>query len=88
MWTWPRASASGRLMTGIVVVCFGEKVVMPAGSKQELRDRFLQILQEAAICFPTGPDTEVTLEAMIEASRLLTEHLEGELQKLREEEAD
>jgi hypothetical protein len=61
---------------------------MSGGQKQELRDRFLKILQEAVIAFPTGPDPEVTLEAMIEASRLLTEHLEGELQKLREEEVD
>ncbi len=61
---------------------------MPASQKQELRDRFLQILQETAIAFPAGSDPEVTLEAMIEASRLLTEHLEVELQKLREEEAD
>jgi hypothetical protein len=65
-----------------------EKVVMPADQKQEQRDRFLQILQEAAIAFPAGSDAEVTLEAMIAASRLLTEHLEGELQKLREEEVD
>jgi hypothetical protein len=61
---------------------------MPADREQELRDQFMKILQEAAIAFPTGPDPEVTLEAMIEASRLLTEHLEVELQELREEEAD
>jgi hypothetical protein len=61
---------------------------MSGGQKQELRDRFLKILQEAAIAFPAGPDSEVTLEAMIEASRMLTEHLEGELQELREEEVD
>jgi hypothetical protein len=61
---------------------------MAGGQKQELRDRFLRILEEAAIAFPAGPDPEVTLEAMIEASRLLTEHLEGELQKLREEQTD
>jgi hypothetical protein len=61
---------------------------MPAAQKQELRDRFLKILQDAAIAFPADSDPEVALEAMIEASRLLTEHLEGELQELREEEVD
>jgi hypothetical protein len=61
---------------------------MPAGQKQELRARFLKILQEAAIAFPAGADPEVALEAMIEASRLFTEHLEGELQELRQEQAD
>jgi hypothetical protein len=66
----------------------GEEIAMPAGEKQELRDRFLKILEEAAIAFGTGHDPEVSLEAMIEASRMLTEHLEGELQELREEEAD
>ncbi len=50
---------------------------MPASEKEEVRDRFLKILEEAAIAFPTGPDSEVSLEAMIEASRMLTERWRG-----------
>jgi len=57
-------------------------------SPQELRDRFLATLLETAVSLQTGPDPEVALEALIEASQMLTEHLQRELTKLREEQAD
>jgi hypothetical protein len=53
-----------------------------------LREKFLRALIDTAISLQPGDDPEVTLEALIEASRLLTEHLQGELQELREEQAD
>ena len=51
-------------------------------------ERFFQALLETAIQFQGGPDPEVTLEGLIAASRRLTERLEGELQELRQEQAD
>jgi ribosomal protein S15P/S13E len=53
-----------------------------------LRDQFLKVLVDTAIELQRGDDPEVTLEALIEASKLLTEHLEGELQELRQEQAE
>ncbi len=35
-----------------------------------------------------GPDHEETLEALIDASQMLTEHLQRELDKLRQEQAE
>ena len=35
-----------------------------------------------------GPDPEVALEALIEASQMLTEHLQQELTELRQEQAE
>jgi hypothetical protein len=57
-----------------------------AGSK--LRDRFLTVLQGAAVGLQPGDDPELTLEALIEASELLTERLKQELQELRQEQTD
>ena len=54
----------------------------------ELRERFLRVLLEATFPLQAGPDPEVALEALIEASRLLTEHLRRELDELRQEQAD
>jgi hypothetical protein len=56
------------------------------GSK--LRDRFLRELQSAAVGLQPGDDPELTLEALIEASELLTERLRQELQELRQEQTD
>jgi hypothetical protein len=60
----------------------------PAPEGHALVERFLEALLETAITFQPGPDPEVTLEALLAASRLLTEHLEAELQELRQEQAD
>jgi hypothetical protein len=51
----------------------------------DLRDRFLKILLDATMRLQPGPDPEVTLEALVEASQLLTEHLQRELAALRQE---
>jgi hypothetical protein len=50
-----------------------------------LRDRFLKILLDSAMGLQPGTDPEVTLEALVEASQLLTEHLQRELAALRQE---
>lgn len=54
----------------------------------ELSRRFLEVFLNTAISLQPGDDPEVTLEALVEASRLLTEHLEKELQEIRVEQAD
>ena len=55
---------------------------------EELRDRFLAVLLEAARPFQSGPDPEVALEALIEAAELLHDRLRRELAELRQEQAD
>ena len=55
---------------------------------QELRDRFLAALLDAARPFQAGPDPEVALEAMIEAAELLRDRLRQDLVALRQEQAD
>ena len=55
---------------------------------QELRDRFLATLLEAARPLQAGPDPEVALEALIEAADLLRDRLRQELAELRQEQAD
>lgn len=56
--------------------------------QQQTRERFLIALLEAAIPLKRGPDPELTLELLIQAAALLRNHLEQELQELREEQAD
>jgi hypothetical protein len=56
--------------------------------EQELRDRFFKAFLEAAIAAQPGADPEVTLEALIEASQMLTAHLQAELTHLRREQAE
>jgi len=56
------------------------------GSK--LRARLLRELQNAAVGLQPGDEPELTLEALIEASELLTERLRRELQELRQEQTD
>lgn len=57
-------------------------------SEQELRDRFFRALLDAAFPLKQGPDPEVTLEALIDATGRLQEHFEQELAELRQEQAD
>jgi len=56
--------------------------------EQQQRDRLFRTLLETAISLQTGPDPEVTLEALIDASQMLTEHLQGALAELRQEQAE
>jgi hypothetical protein len=56
--------------------------------EQQLRDRFLQVLLQATVALQAGPDPEVTLEALIDASQMLTEHIQRELAELRREQAE
>lgn len=56
--------------------------------EREMRDRFFQELLESAFRLQEGPDREVALEALIEASGMLQEHLRRELDELRQEQAD
>ena len=55
---------------------------------RQLRDRFFQTLLEATFPLMGGPDPEVSLEALVEAAGMLQEHLERELQELRQEQAE
>ena len=55
---------------------------------EQLRDRFLKALLEAALPLQEGPDREVTLEALIEAAVALKERFEQELAELRLEESE
>jgi hypothetical protein len=52
------------------------------------RERFFVALAEATFPLKQDPDPEVTLELLIEAAGMLKEHLERELQELREEQTD
>ena len=53
--------------------------------EQRLRDQFLKTLMEAVLPLQPGGDPEVTLEALIDAAGMLQEHLQRELEELREE---
>jgi hypothetical protein len=53
-----------------------------------LRDRFFQVLLEATFPLQPGVDPEVTLEALLDATGMLTEHLQRQLEELRREQAD
>ena len=57
-------------------------------AEAELRERFFNALLQAAFPLKSGPDPEVALEAMIEATAMLKEHLEHELEELRQEQAE
>lgn len=54
-----------------------------SSTQRELRERFFQQMCEAVRPWKAGPDDEVALEALIEASQMLTEHLQQELAELR-----
>jgi hypothetical protein len=57
-------------------------------AEAQLRERFFNALLEATFPLKAGPDPEVTLEALIEATGMLQEHLEHELEELRLEQAE
>jgi hypothetical protein len=57
-------------------------------SEQELRQHYFRTLLEATFPLQNAPDPEVALEALIEASQMLTEHLQRELDELRQEQAE
>lgn len=56
--------------------------------EQKLRDQFFQVLLKATFPLQRNSDPEVALEALIGATRLLTEHLERELDEQRQEQAE
>jgi hypothetical protein len=45
-------------------------------------------MPESTMPLPPGPSHEMTLEALIDASQALKDHLQRELDKLRQEEAE
>lgn len=53
--------------------------------EKELCDRFFADMLEHVMALKNGPDQEVILEALIEATQMLTEHLEQELAEVRQE---
>jgi hypothetical protein len=57
-------------------------------AEAELRERFFNALLQATFPLKTGPDPEVTLEALIEATGMLKDHLERELEEIRLEQAE
>jgi hypothetical protein len=56
--------------------------------EHKLRDQFFQTLLEATFPLQQNPDPEVALEALIDATHLLHEHLQRELDELRQEQAE
>jgi hypothetical protein len=62
--------------------------MQPSSQRSELRDRFFQALVGAVVPLKTGPDPEVTLEALIDAAEMLREHLEQELDEIRLEQVE
>jgi hypothetical protein len=60
----------------------------PPADQQPLPVRYFHKLLEAAFPLMGGSDPEVALEALIEAAGMLQEHLERELQELRQEQAE
>ncbi len=45
-------------------------------------------MPETTLPLQPGPSHDMTLEALIDAAQMLKEHLQGELAKLRQEEAE
>jgi hypothetical protein len=60
----------------------------PTLPREELQARFFHTLLETVLTLKTGPDPEVTLEALIGATASLKEHLEHELEEIRLEQAE
>jgi len=54
-------------------------------AEQALRDRFFNVMVQATFPLQTGPDQEVTLQALIRAAEMLKERFEQELEELRQE---
>jgi hypothetical protein len=61
---------------------------MSAAEDRELREKYFQVLVGAILPLKAGPDPEVTLEALIDAAQMLTDHLQQELAELRQEQAE
>ena len=62
---------------------------MPITAEQQrLRDRFFKVLNETASPLQQGPDPELALEALIDATQMLQEHFQRELAELRQEQAE
>jgi hypothetical protein len=57
-------------------------------AQQQARERFLLTLLDAVIPLKRGPDSELTLDLLIQAAGMLKEHLEKELEELRQEQAE
>jgi len=57
-------------------------------TQQQTRERFFLALAEASLPLQGGPDPELTLELLIQAATMLKEHLEKELEELRQEQAE
>ncbi len=57
-------------------------------AQQRAREGFLLALLDALIPLKRGPDPELTLELLIQAAGMLKEHLEKELEELRQEQAE
>jgi len=57
-------------------------------TRAELRGRLFQALVEAVVPLKAGPDPELSLEALIDATAMLKEHLEHELDELRLEQVE
>src|SRR4051794_23364400 len=64
----------------------GRRAMSLSEPQRQLRDRFLQAMLEATFPLQKGPDPEVILEALIEATDMLRERFEQELGELRREE--
>lgn len=65
------------------------RLIMSLSSQEkQLREQFFKKFVETAISVQPGEDHEVTLEALLHASRMLTEHLEKELQEVRQEQTE
>jgi hypothetical protein len=45
-------------------------------------------MPEPTLLLPLGPSHQMTLEALIDAAQMLKEHLQGELEKLRQEQGE
>ena len=60
----------------------------PSPAVQALKERLFQAMLQATLPLQEGPDPEVTLEALIEATAMLRERFEQELAELRQEAAE
>jgi len=56
--------------------------------RDSLREQVFLKLAEAVMPLKGGPDPELALEVLIDAAGLLREHLERELEELRQEQVD
>jgi hypothetical protein len=57
-------------------------------ARHRLREQFFTALLDACFRLKQGPDQELSLEVLIEATEMLKEHLEQELAELRQEQAE